>query len=150
MIRASDRSQLCHANVAASSSAAAAAPTIADSDTRRSTGAPICIQTAAIARPANVSSSDASVTSNRTSPCWNCATIAVGVYSAIRCHSPPWIAAMKFTIHVPTVTLSVTIAAVAGCSVTDAAAAASAIVSPAFSTWPNASAASSGGYTLPP
>src|SRR5262249_12425326 len=32
-------------------------------------GAPICIHTAAIARPANVSTSDASVTSSRTSPC---------------------------------------------------------------------------------
>src|SRR5579859_3968005 len=57
---------------------------------------------------------------------------------------------MKFTIQVPTVTLSVTIAAVDGCSVSDAAAAASAIVRPAFRTCPNASAASSGGYTLPP
>ena len=41
---------------------------------------------------------------------------------------------MKLTIQVPTVTLSVTIAAVDGWSVSDAAAAASAIVSAAFST----------------
>ena len=40
---------------------------------------------------------------------------------------------MKLMIHVPTVTLSVRIAAVDGCSVTAAVADASAIVRPAFS-----------------
>ena len=38
----------------------------------------------------------------------------VGVYPAARSHRPPWTAAMKLMIHVPTVTLSVTIAAVDG------------------------------------
>ena len=52
---------------------------------------------------------------------------------------------MKFTIQVPTVTLNVRIAAVDGCSVSDAVAAASAIVSPAFSRWPSATVATSGG-----
>ena len=41
---------------------------------------------------------------------------------------------MKFRIQVPTVTLSVRIAAVDGCSVTRRGRDASAIVSPAFST----------------
>ena len=57
---------------------------------------------------------------------------------------------MKFRIQVPTVTPSVRMAAVEGCSVTAAAADASAIVSPAFSTCPSITAISSGAYTLPP
>ncbi len=47
-------------------------------------------------------------------------------------------------IHVPTVTASVMIAAVDGCSATEAAAAPSAIVRPALSTWPSATVAISG------
>ena len=79
-----------------------------------------------------MSAAAASTTSSLISPCWNSATIAVGVYRASRSHIPPWTAATKFRIHVPTVTLRVTIAAVAGWSVMDDAAAASEIVSPAF------------------
>src|SRR4030095_6778213 len=57
---------------------------------------------------------------------------------------------MKLMIQVPTVTPSVRIAAVEGCSVIDAVAAARAIVNPAFNMWPNITVASSGGYRLPP
>ena len=52
---------------------------------------------------------------------------------------------MKLRIQVPTVTLSVRIAAVDGCSVSDAAAAASAIVRPGIEQVAGDHGASSGG-----
>src|SRR6476660_7952674 len=76
--------------------------------------------------------------------------MAVGVKAAARSHHPPFTAAAKLINHVPTVTVSVTIAAVAGCSVTAAATAANAIVSAPFKRCPAITVINSGAYTVPP
>ena len=143
-IRFSDVSQLTVAKLHTIIAADARAPTTSDSATRRRTARPIRSHPAAIISPAAMRIPAMSTTSSRTRPCWNSATIAVGVYPAARSHQPPCTAAMKLIIQVPTVTPSVTIAAVEGCSVIAAAAAASAIVRPASRKLPPPTVVNSG------
>ena len=130
--RLSDASQLGVTNAHAKIAAAATAPHSALSRRRRREATPIRSHTAESARHAAIRIAATSTTSRRINPCWNAATIAGGVYAAARSHTPPCTAAMKFRIHVPTVTLNVRMAAVDGCSLTAAATAAIAIVRPAL------------------
>ena len=119
--------------------AAAATPTATDSRSpapdRHAKPSP---DAAAETKPAAISARATSTTSSRTRPCWNSATMAVGVNPAARSQKPPWTAATKLRIQVPTVTPSVRMAAVEGCSVSAGGQRLpAAIVSPAFSRCPN-------------
>ena len=77
------------ANVHAIIAAAPTASRPAESNTRRRTAMPSRTQIAASVSPISTSADAMRTTSRRIRPCWNSATIAVGVYAAARSQMPP-------------------------------------------------------------
>ena len=113
-IRDSEVSQLPCTRVHPKPRITATSTAPADSSDRRRTGTRARVQMVATVRPSVMSTIATSTVSRRIRPCWNSATIAVGVNCAACSQIPPCTAATKAITQVPTVTASVRIAEVEG------------------------------------
>ena len=148
--RSSERSRLHRRVEAPAIAAAVSARTPAERATRPATGRYDASQTAAKTIPPADARRNTAVVARESCPCSKRRSPAVGVYFATRSSHPPRPAARKSSAQVPIVKASVTIAALAAPSHTDAAASATAVASRNRRRCPRRRFASSGAEACPP